>query len=549
MHAWRAVLGAVLAAWVALGCRASEPVPDAARRSLPRDAVAVERACGPVAPVCPAAAPEPVGLDSVPAWSRIREIAARPAAEIDVAEVSLQIARARDPAVDVDANLRQLDEMAREVRRSLPTACDERCRLRALTRHIFNVWRFRASDDPNGLYNDPDQDLLDQVLAHREGYCEGLSLLYLALGRRLAVPLAGVLARQHMYVRYVGPGGPIDLDATRQGAPPLPAARYPGCHEAEGVYGRALDAREMVGQIVSVVGIIDELPARRAWLDAAVEMAPRDPDLRNNRGVERERWFDLPGALEDYRAASALDPCVGFYRTNIAGVLRQMGRLAEAARVLDALDESIARHAAEDDPVYTSLARGDLLLEEGDDNAALRWYSRAIEVSREAPVTREALGVANLVQGDPTAAAVEFLAALEHGPRAETRLWLVEALLASNNHHNAAVELERAARDGAPPEDVEYHRAAVAVAEGRVDEAADGARRCLERSGVRCTRALVVLGDVAQRRGDVRCAREYWETFLQCPFPPRDRYRRTIEATVLQRITSVSRPDAGVARE
>lgn len=109
MLAWRAVFGLVLTAWVALGCRASEPVPDAARRSLPRDAVAVERACGPVAPVCPAAAPEPVGLDSVPAWSRIREIAARPAAEIDVAEVSLQIAanvKGRAAAIRVDLGAR-----------------------------------------------------------------------------------------------------------------------------------------------------------------------------------------------------------------------------------------------------------------------------------------------------------------------------------------------------------------------------------------------------------------------------------------------------------
>ena len=38
--------------------------------------------------------------------------------------------------------------------------------------------------------------------------CEGLSYLYVALGRRLGVPLGLVQERQHMYVRYVGSDGP-----------------------------------------------------------------------------------------------------------------------------------------------------------------------------------------------------------------------------------------------------------------------------------------------------------------------------------------------------
>ncbi len=297
--------------------------------------------CDP-APQCPTSRPGRGSIEASPQWQRVRAIVSGPLDRIDVAEVSALVSQAADSSVDVGATLRRLDAMADEVRRATPPHCEGACRLRVLTRQIFRVWRFRAVGDPNELYNDPDADLIDRVLARREGYCEGLTLLYLTLGRRLGIPLSGVLARQHIYVRYTGAGGPIDVDATREGAPPRPEPEPARCAGSR-LFGRTLDAREMAAQVVSVVGIIDSMPDRSAWLDAAIALAPDDPDLRNNRGVERERWYDLEGALEDYRAARELDPCASFYRANVAAVLRRMGKLNDAAREFDELDARAAR--------------------------------------------------------------------------------------------------------------------------------------------------------------------------------------------------------------
>lgn len=536
---WRgALLASVLTACQAKAPRTVEWVSARHDAAVSADATVALR-CDPV-PACPRERPGAVSIDASPQWRRIQAIVAGPAEAIDVAEVSALVSQAADPRVDVAATLRRLDAMAEEVRRAMPARCEGVCRLRALTRHIFTVWRFRAVGDPNELYNDPDEDLIDRVLEAREGYCEGLTLLYLALGKRLGIPLAGVLARQHIYVRYTGEGGPLDVDATRGGAAPRPE-REPARCAGSRLFGRSLDAREMAAQVVSVVGILDALPARQAWLDAALGLAPRDPDLRNNRGVERERWYDLAGALDDYRAARDLDPCASFYRANVAAVLRRMGRLDEAAAELDELDARAARGDTDDDALSRTLARADLALDRGDDAEAGRLYENALTRSHRAPLAWEALGIARVVQGDARGGAEALLAALERDPRAETRVWMVEAML-ELGESTAGVELERAARDGAPPEDVAYWRAAVAFARGRYGEARARATECLTLGGVRCAKGLAVLGDVARATGDEVCARGYWEAFLACEHPPRDRYRRRFDARVRARL---ARGDAG----
>ena len=512
---------------VALGCRRTTPLP--VPRTRPPEAVCVP------APECPPF-PAEDPLDDVPQWRRVRAILAQPAESVDVGEVSLLLASLRDPDVDVPANLRRLDAMAAEVRRSTPSDCGPRCRLDALTRRMFRVWRFRAADDPNGLYDDPSYDLLDRVLAGRSGYCEGLSVLYLALAHRLDIPLAGVLARQHMYVRYVGPGPSVDVDATREGAAPLPDEPMGTCHPADGVYGRPLDARSVAAVIVAEVGILDGIPARRQWLDEAVALAPDDPDLRNNRAVERERWDDLAGALEDYRRATALDPCVALYRTNAAEVLARLGRADEALAMLDGVAARRARGELEDDALFPPLARADVLLERGDDAEAEAWYHRAETDSERAPAALASHGWALVQMGRADEGATTLLASLEADPRGETRLLLVEALAARGAVAEAESELGRAERDHAPPEDVAEWRAVLAAAAGRWEEAEAAARECLVEGGPRCARALVVLGDVARARGDAVCARRYWEGYLACP-GPRDRARRVLETAVGLRLS------------
>lgn len=530
---------AVTRAWplllALLACRVEAPraahETDAARETdAAHDAPPVSR-CDP-APRCPSpVADDAVSLAAVPQHQRLRAILGGAAGAVDIAEVSLLMGQLDDPSLDIAADLATVDALAEELRRTLPAHCDARCRLRALTRRFLRQWRFRPVDDPNGLYTDARYDLLHDVLSTREGYCEGLTVAFLAIGRRLDIPLAGVLARQHIFVRYTGPGGPLDVDLTRAGRPPERDPELPACAPREGVYGRALDASEMAGQVVSVVGILDGIPARRRWIDAAVALAPSDPDLRNNRGADREARYDFDGAAEDYRAAVSLDPCVAFYRVNLAGALRRAGRIDEAARVLDDVDRATRDGALEDDPLYTSLARGELAMARGEDALAERFFLRAVSGSDGAPIAHEALGRLRLLRGEFASAAESFLAALERDPSAGVRLQLAEALIRARDP-NGRAELERAERDGADPEDVSWLLGLLAAGEGRRDEAVSRALRCLERVGPDCLEAMVVLGD---QSADATCARGWYAQVPRCGLPPRDRERARVESLAARR--------------
>lgn len=492
-------------------------------------------ACQP-APSCPGLhADDPRALESLPQWARLRALLEGPEEAIDVAEVSLLVSQVRDPTVDLPGTLRRLDELALEVRQALPPRCAGGCALEALTRHIYDVWRFAVADDPNGLFNDPDNDLIDRVVARRRGYCEGLTILYLALGRRLGIPLAAMRGRQHVYLRYLGEGGPMDLETTDRGRPFRPLPEYGDCRAAEGVFGAPLGPREAAGMVVSVLGIMDGVVAKRAWLDVALRWGPRDPDLWNNRGVERHRALDFDGALSDYRRASEVDPCASLYRTNAAWVLADLGRRTEALALLDAVDAAHARGALDPDPIFPSEVRAQLALDADDDAEAERWVQRALQDSNRAPAARFAASEVRLSQGRFEDAQLEALAALELDPRADNRLLLVEALLRGGRARDAETELQRAARDHGPPEELVLWRAAVAEALGRHGEAHALAAECLERHGRRCMRALVVLSDAARARGDLVCARRYRDAFSRCDVP-RDRYLRTLDAELRQRL-------------
>lgn len=530
-----------LALLCALGCApARSATPDAAvRRDVvsPRDAALAEPACDP-APRCPTAPPEDLTpLDAVPQFARLQEILRGTDESVDVAEVSLRMSQLLDDELEPAADLARLDAMAAEFRRALPRACVGRCALRALVRMFLGRWRFRAVVDPNGLYVDARYDLLHDVLASREGYCEGLSVAFLAVGQRAGLPLRGVLSRQHVYVRYDGADGVVDVDLTREGRAPEPDPPMPRCAPRPGVYGRALGGREMAAQVVSVVGILDGIESRRAWIDLAVQLAPNDPDLRNNRGADREARYDFEGAAADYRAAAGIDPCVAFYRVNLAGALRRAGRLDEAGAALDAVERDARDGALEDDALYVSLARADLALARGDDALAERYYLVAARAAPEAPVPWESLGRLRMLRGEHRGAAEAFLAAMEREPTAGQRLSLAEALLRAGDPEWSR-ELSRAERDDADVEEVSWVRALAAAAQGRPQEARERALRCLERLGPSCMEATLVLGDAAS---SARCAAGWYALSATCPLPPRDRERARVTSLAAERLRRLRR--------
>jgi tetratricopeptide (TPR) repeat protein len=480
-------------------------------------------------------APPPVSL--APEWPRIEQILRGPEQDIDLAELNLLVARARDRSVDVHRELLRVHHMAETVRASLPARCDDRCKIAALNHYLFVEQGFAAEFDPSGLYNKIDRALIHRVLDTRTGYCEGLTYLYLALAKRLGLGVVGVAARQHVYVRYVGPQGPsFDIDTTLGGRPPVLASR---CEAHPGVYGQDLRPRMMAARVLGALGVATDVRSL-SWLSEAARLSPGSPEIRHNHGLALARVGRTEAALEEFRAARTLDPCVPLFAVNEARQLWALGRREEAERVLDWTSRRIQRGQVSDGAFFVSLARASFAFEARRDDDAERYLQDALRESDAAPVVLEAIAAIRTVQGRPSEALAAMRAAVRRDPTARTRAGLVLAYVAAHSAGDAARQLHRLEEDSQTPlGTTDLLRALVANEQGATEDATRYAIRCLHEHQRDCAKALVVLGDVARSRGDLRCARRYYEAFLRCPWPSRSRALEHIESEVYRRLAEL----------
>jgi len=128
-----------------------------------------------------------VGL--VDATARFAEVVAGREAALPLDELAFLIAAHAHPALDLDAELARLDELAARV--NDPT-------LDGLRRLLFRDLGFAGNEDD---YYDPRNSYLDDVLDRRIGIPISLAVLMLEVGRRVGVPLSGVSMPGHFLVR------------------------------------------------------------------------------------------------------------------------------------------------------------------------------------------------------------------------------------------------------------------------------------------------------------------------------------------------------------
>jgi regulator of sirC expression with transglutaminase-like and TPR domain len=134
--------------------------------------------------------------------------------ELDLA--ALMFARAVEyPALDVDAYLARLDGMAAELR---PRISPEESPGRVVARineYLFGEQGFRGNELD---YYDPRNSYLNEVLDRRLGIPITLSIVYLAVARRLGIRLEGVSMPGHFLLRYPDPAESLLIDAFNRGA-------------------------------------------------------------------------------------------------------------------------------------------------------------------------------------------------------------------------------------------------------------------------------------------------------------------------------------------
>ncbi len=131
--------------------------------------------------------------------------------ELDLEAGSFLIARAGDPQVVTAPYRQRLDAMAAELK---PLASGTpRQVVRHLNEYLFHTLQFRGN---TRQYYDPNNSFLHRVLDDREGIPISLSVVYLLLGQRLHVPVAGIGLPGHFLVGLRTE--PVFIDCFHQGA-------------------------------------------------------------------------------------------------------------------------------------------------------------------------------------------------------------------------------------------------------------------------------------------------------------------------------------------
>jgi len=120
---------------------------------------------------------------------RFSELVGDPARPFALDEATLMIAAAFRPSLDLGHALWLLDDLAD----TCPDASFE-----AVVDHLVRVEGFRGNQND---YDDPENSLLDAVLARRLGIPISLSVVAIEVGRRLGVPIVGIGMPGHFLIR------------------------------------------------------------------------------------------------------------------------------------------------------------------------------------------------------------------------------------------------------------------------------------------------------------------------------------------------------------
>jgi regulator of sirC expression with transglutaminase-like and TPR domain len=132
---------------------------------------------------------------------RLRELTARPDAEIELATGALLIAAEEYPQLREAPYLRRLDLLAERVRDRLGQETAPVLVLEGLCRVLFEEEGLRGNAQ---AYYDPRNSFLNDVLDRRLGIPITLGIVCLEVGWRLDLPLCGVNFPGHFLIRYEG---------------------------------------------------------------------------------------------------------------------------------------------------------------------------------------------------------------------------------------------------------------------------------------------------------------------------------------------------------
>lgn len=399
----------------------------------------------------PCLADEPLAnanLDGLYAKS-IEAVLRLPPEQIDLGTAALIVSESWSDMVAGTKYQQQLDDIATEIRNRLKVKNTPMgvAAIPIINDYLFNELKFKAIDKAT----DPYDLFLHSVMDRRQGYCLSLSVLYLAIGERLGLPLYGVVVPGHFFVRYDDGKTRFNIEATHQGgiAPDSYYIEQFNVPKTSTIYMTNLNKRQTLGcffnnlgNVYKDINNVDQAMASMQWAvyinpslaesrtnlgniyllknrvddaiaeyQAATRISPDDSKSHYNLGnaYQKREWFN--DAINEYTAAIRLD-------SNVAEAYLGIGvcynKLNQPENEIDAYLKALAVNPN----MYEAMVNiGNVYFNKGDFDAAIEQYSRAVSVNPGNAEIHYHLGVAYFQKGDYANAIKSHLKTVELAPK------------------------------------------------------------------------------------------------------------------------------------
>ncbi len=237
---------------------------------------------------------------------------------LDLAHAATLLGRLGPSPSDVKPVFEELDRMAAKLRERFQDAPEEG-RLQILNRYLFGELGFHGNEDD---YYDPRNSFLGEVLRRKTGLPITLSLVFVEVGRRAGLTLAGVGFPGHYLVRFEEEAGPRLVDPFHAGRVLEEEDLESLLREGSGqnvpldpAFLRPATEREtltrMLYNLKGVYMASEEFEKLLQVMDLLLRLDPKSSlDLRD-RGLLHYEMGDFLEARSDLQAYLELDPSAG----------------------------------------------------------------------------------------------------------------------------------------------------------------------------------------------------------------------------------------------
>lgn len=129
--------------------------------------------------------------------------------DIDITVAALELARDAEPNFDFAPTLEWITERGNELAAPIAQARNDIDALNLLIECLTKTHRLHGTAED---FHNPEGSYLHRAIAVRSGLPITLSLLYMAVGEQLKLPVHCILTNTHTFVRYDSSDGPVYVD-------------------------------------------------------------------------------------------------------------------------------------------------------------------------------------------------------------------------------------------------------------------------------------------------------------------------------------------------